>query len=113
MRMSHFVLLTFCISSASVFASTNDDATKQELMKKWTEASTPGTQHDVLKGMAGQWKYTSKWWENAKATPQESTGTSSMKLILGGRFLQHETKGKAMGMPFEGVGITGYDNLKG
>ncbi len=33
-------------------------------------------------------------------------------MILGGRYLQHETKGKAMGMPFEGLGLTGYDNIQ-
>ena len=35
------------------------------------------------------------------------------KLIFGGRFLQQEAKGQAMGQPFEGIGITGYDNVRG
>jgi len=35
-----------------------------------------------------------------------------MKMIMGGRFLQQTVKGKAMGRPFEGMGLLGYDNLK-
>lgn len=35
-----------------------------------------------------------------------------MKMILGGRFLQQEVNGEMMGMPMNGIGITGYDNLK-
>jgi len=29
---------------------------------------------------------------------------------MGGRFLQDEYKGKAMGKPFKGMGLLGYDN---
>ena len=31
-------------------------------------------------------------------------------MILGGRFLYETTQGESMGMSFEGLGITGYDN---
>jgi hypothetical protein len=33
-------------------------------------------------------------------------------MILGGRFLKSHMKGTMMGMPFEGLSITGYDNFK-
>jgi hypothetical protein len=33
-------------------------------------------------------------------------------MILGGRFVQSEFKGSAMGLQFEGSGVTGYDNYK-
>ncbi len=108
-------VLVLALSCASAFAeegSGGDAAKKQEMMKKFMQFSTPGEGHKVLAPMAGKWKYTSKWWETAEAKPQESAGTSTMKMILGGRFLQHETKGKAMGMPFEGLGLTGYNNIK-
>ena len=29
---------------------------------------------------------------------------------MGGRYLQHAAKGMSMGQPFEGMGITGFDN---
>ncbi len=31
---------------------------------------------------------------------------------MGGRYLQEDFKGTMMGGPFEGMGITGFDNLK-
>jgi hypothetical protein len=32
-------------------------------------------------------------------------------MVLGGRFLQEEYKGTYMGQPFDGMGLTGYDNV--
>lgn len=66
----------------------------------------------MLEAMAGEWTYTSKMWMDPAAPPMESTGTSSFKSILGGRYVQHEHHGFVMGMPFEGIGINGYDNIK-
>lgn len=86
---------------------------KQQMMKAWEAYATPGAPHKVFNSMVGKWKYTSQFWESADAKPEASSGTSTLKLILGGRFLQNDTKGKMMGMRFEGMGITGYDNLKG
>jgi hypothetical protein len=85
---------------------------KKEMMAKWMAYATPGAPHEIFKGMVGKWTYTSQWWEKSDGEPQKSKGTSTLKLILGGKFLQHEVKGKSMGMPFEGLGITGYDNIK-
>jgi hypothetical protein len=87
------------------------DAAKQEMMKKWQAYATPSKGHKVFEGMVGKWKYTSKWWEGKDAKPQESNGSSNIKLVMGGRFLQHDTKGKSMGQPFVGMGFTGYDNV--
>lgn len=84
---------------------------KQAAMQKWMEFSTPGASHKMLADLAGTWNYSSKWWETADAKPEESSGKSKFKTILNGRFLQQEFKGKSMGMPFEGLGITGYNNL--
>ncbi len=88
------------------------DPRKEEMMKKMQEYSTPTETHKTLASMAGKWTYSSKWWHSAESQPEESKGTSNMKMILGGRYLQQEVKGKAMGMPFEGLSLTGYDNLK-
>lgn len=89
-----------------------DDKMKEEMMKKWTEYSTPSEAHKFLATAAGKWSYTSKMWESKESKPEESRGTATMKMIMGGRYLQQEVKGKAMGQPFEGMGFTGYDNLK-
>ncbi len=46
------------------------------------------------------------------AKPEVNKGKASNKLIYGGRYLEMNYKGKAMGQPFEGQGIIGFDNLK-
>ncbi|MGE3261967.1 MAG: DUF1579 domain-containing protein [Bacteriovoracia bacterium] len=100
------------LSSISVFAQdAPGDAKMKEMMAAWQKYSTPSAAHKLLAPMAGKWSYTSKAWMSEGAKPEESSGTSTIKMILGGRFLQHDIKGKAMGMPFEGLGLTGYNNL--
>ena len=47
------------------------------------------------------------------APPMESKGTSDAKMVMGGRYLQDFVTGDAMGMTFEGMGWTGFDNLSG
>ncbi len=85
----------------------------QEMMKKWKEVMTPGEPHRKLEQMAGMWDVETKSWMGGPGTePSISRGTAQMKMILGGRFLQQETTSEVMGMPMDGIGITGYDNFK-
>jgi hypothetical protein len=105
-------LLVGALAFAADTPQPAQDAKMQEAMKAWMKYATPGEPHKVLKDLTGKYKYTSKFWQSAEAKPEESKGTSTMKLVLGGRYLQHETKGKAMGQPFEGLGYIAYDNIK-
>jgi len=82
------------------------------MMKKWMEAATPGEPHKKLSDMAGIWQTTMRSWVNgADGEPAVSKGSSEIKWVLDGRFLQQEAKGEMMGMPFSGIGFTGYDNI--
>ncbi len=83
-----------------------------EMMKKWMAFSTPGADHKVLDAMAGKWTTRVKWWMDPAGPAQESSGTCESAWIMGGRYLQETHKGEAMGQPFEGMGLTGFDNLK-
>jgi hypothetical protein len=60
--------------------------------------------------MAGTWKAQVKSWMGP-GEPQTSEGTSELSMILGGRFLKDEFHGNFMGQPFEGHGLTGYNNM--
>ena len=49
----------------------------------------------------------------APGAPDEvSKATSVHRMVLGGRYLEQVYKGTSMGMPFEGIGYTGYDNVQ-
>ena len=52
-------------------------------------------------------------WMQPDTPPMVSTGAGTAEMILGGRYLLEKMSGTAMGMPFEGMGITGYDNMTG
>ena len=81
-------------------------------MQAMMAAMTPGEHHEHLKKLVGNHNYTMKMWMDPTAPPTESTGKRSAELLLGGRFLQEKFTGTFMGMPFEGIGLMGYDNVK-
>ncbi|HLF57464.1 MAG TPA: DUF1579 family protein [Thermoanaerobaculia bacterium] len=86
---------------------------EKAMMEKWEKAMTPGPQHADLAAMAGTWTVESKWWMTPGAEPQSSTGTAERTMILGGRVMVEKFNGDMMGMPFEGMGATGFDNVSG
>jgi hypothetical protein len=51
-------------------------------------------------------------WMTPDAPPQVSKGEAISEMMLGDRFLKSYNKGSMMGMSFEGVAFTGYDNFK-
>ena len=93
----------------SAVGQQQSDAAMQDMMKKWQEMMTPGAQHKMLAGMEGTWDAETKMWMGP-GDPEVTKGTASMKMVLGGRFLQQEISSTMMGRPFHGIGFTGYDN---
>lgn len=86
----------------------------------WTEADmqacmaagVPGDQHRVLAEAAGTWHGTSMMWMAPGMEPSKSECTSTITMLMDGRFLKNETKGDMPGMgPFEGYGISAFDNV--
>lgn len=84
----------------------------EKLMAAWQAAMTPGEGHRRLEPMAGTWRATTTFLMAPGAEPHVSEGTSEHRFILGGRYLEQVYSGSSMGMPFEGRGFTGYDNVK-
>lgn len=82
----------------------------EEKMKQWMEYATPGENHKLLDSMVGEWDLTIKWWMAPGAEPEVSTGTSKIKWIMDGRFIKHKVEGTSMGMPFNGLGLLGFNN---
>lgn len=83
------------------------------MMEAWEKAATPGPNHELMASFAGKWAFTTKYWMAPEAPPQESKGTMTSEMVLGGRFVVDTVHGEMMGQPFEGIGISGFDNVKG
>jgi hypothetical protein len=86
-----------------------DSATE---MKAWMEYATPGEAHKALAKSNGNWSGQTTMWMSAGAPPATSASSMSNTMIMGGRYQQSAFKGDFMGMPFEGMAITAYDNFQ-
>ena len=82
------------------------------MMEAMMKAATPGAPHKALEGMVGTWDTKITMWMMPGMDPMTSSGVAESKMIFGGRYVEQRFKGSFMGMPFEGVGYTGYDNIK-
>ncbi|MBS1493531.1 MAG: DUF1579 domain-containing protein [Bacteroidetes bacterium] len=99
-----FIVLLF-LSASVLKAQSADD------MKKWADAMTPGEQQKGMAKMTGEWKFTSKFWMAPGQEPVSNTGTARYEMLLGGRYQKVTASASMMGMPYEGIGITGYNNV--
>lgn len=84
----------------------------EEMQKAWAAYMTPGEPHARLARLAGSWTTKTKSWWDPTLPPEETTGTTEYRMVLGGRYLEQRFEGSMMGQPFSGIGYTGYDNVK-
>ena len=89
-------------------------AEDKAMMDAWMKAATPGDAHHKLAALEGTWDAKVMMYNEPGAPPELATATTTGTMILGGRFLQTRIENGAMtmGIPYAGVGLTGYDNLK-
>lgn len=91
---------------------------KMEMPPGWTEADmqacmeagTPGAMHKELMRHVGEWKGTATMWMYPGSEATQSECSASITPIMDGRFTRCDWKGEMMG-PFNGMGISGYDNV--
>lgn len=86
---------------------------QQAMMEKMAKAATPGPQHALLTGMAGEWSCTVKMQMDPSMPPQESQSTATITSLMDGRYIQELDSGQMGGMPFSGMGVYGFDNVSG
>lgn len=101
------LFLLFLFISPSSFSQ--DEAS----MKAWTDYKTPSAAHKHLATMAGEWTAILSWYMDPSLPPTMSEGVATQKMIMDGLYLHSENKSSMMGMPLDGLSITGYDNAKG
>jgi hypothetical protein len=83
-------------------------------MEQWMAMGRPGESHKKLDGMVGTWATKATFWMEPGKAPVETTGLSVNAWVLGGRFVEQKFYGTCpMGIAFEGMGFTGFDNVTG
>lgn len=86
------------------------DMTDPAAMQRWMETTQPTLGHQVLEKFVGHWNTELKIWMDPSQPPMVSKGHSEAEMMLGGRFVETDFTGSMMGMPYNGMGIMGYDN---
>ncbi len=105
------VSFLLALSTATVSAQEQgQDQAKMEAM--WKAFATPGEQHAHFKDMEGAWSVETKDYMMNPSSPTVSHGEAKFETIMDGRFLVQHFHSTMNGQPFEGMGITGYDNAK-
>jgi len=88
-------------------------AEEQAAMAAMEKAATPGAPHAWLATMAGSWDFSGSFWSKPGDPPMTSTGSAERSMMLGGRVMAEKVTSEFFGQPFEGFGMTGYDNVSG
>ncbi|MBZ0267193.1 DUF1579 domain-containing protein [bacterium] len=101
------VLGAFCAATGA--AAQEGGAAYDEAMQEWMKYMMPGEPHEALQYYAGDWTFVNTM--DMEGQQMTSEGTAHVEMMLGGRYLHAVNSSTMMGMPFEGVGITGYDNV--
>lgn len=106
---------------AAEMAKAPAQPSEAEMMKQMMELAKTGDNHKLLSEMAGNWNYTVKMWMDPSAPATSSTGSAVIKPIMDGRYFIGDFTGKMQmpgadgknkEMPFKGMSIDGYDNVK-
>lgn len=97
------ILLTGTISTRAQTA---------EETEKWMEYMTPADMQKMLAKWDGEWEEAITMWMAPGAPPQEMKATCENKMILDGRYQESHHEGSFMGMPFQGISVTGFDNAR-
>ena len=121
-------ILMICLSAGTLLASptantepTNSDAERAGLaqdaasqMNRWLKASRPGEAHQRLDELEGRYDIRIRaWLTSPDQPPLQAEGKAEYRWLLGDRWLQQTLQSRLMGLPYEGLGMLGYDRIDG
>jgi hypothetical protein len=84
---------------------------EKAMMEMMAKVATPGEQHKKLEPFVGTFDTKLKMWMDPSRPPEETTGKTEAKWVLGNRYIEQHYDGTFMGQPFSGIGYVGYDNV--
>ena len=100
-------------AKAKKTASKKKGMSQADMMALWAKAATPAENHKRLEPIVGTFKTKATFQMAPGEPPSVGEGTSEHRWVLGGRYVEQRYNGSSMGMPFEGLGFTGFDNVQG
>jgi hypothetical protein len=110
--VSALVLAGLCAAGLGYAADTKTQpapSPQEKAWADWMQKNVPGDAHKVLAQGEGEWNYSMKSWMTPDAQPTTSTGKSSAKMILNGRYLEETASFEMGGYTFTGQSLTAYD----
>ena len=107
-----FVVMLIVMSGGMGTATAQSEVDHKAVEQMYEKFAAVGPHHAIFKDMAGTWNTESKSYHENPEAPQTSTGVATFEVLMGGRYLRQHFKGEFGGKPFEGIGITGFDNAK-
>jgi hypothetical protein len=110
MRKTGFMIALVLALALSGPAQVSDQD-QAKAMEAYMKAGAVTAEHKALEYFAGRWKVEAEMWTAPGAPPTESVNTNEGRMILGGRYVLLNYKGEMLGQVFEGLQISGYDNL--
>jgi len=94
--------------------SSAQEGGEDDYMAQYMKAIAPGPHHKAFEKRVGEWDAVIKLWAGGPGSePMESQGKCTYELVLDGRFLKQQMEGTIMGMPFVGMGVSGFDKTSG
>lgn len=105
------VLLVMSAASAQEGGTAEMTPEEQAMWAAFEASMTPAGPHAFLAEQTGEFTAIVKAYEDPDGEPDISESTVVRQMELGGRVLREEWSGTTMGIPFEGIGRTGYDNV--
>jgi hypothetical protein len=117
-RSSISGVMALVLALAAVPAPAADQGAGQQemdmaaLMEAYARYGTPGEHHRQLAERAGTFQVKVTVWPAPGAPPDVSEGTSERTLMMDGRYLMERFSGTTPMGPFQGIGVTGFDNIK-
>ncbi len=86
---------------------------QQAAMEAFAKAGTPGPQHARMATKAGNYRMEIRSWQDPAGEPSVDSGVALRRVVLGGRVILETTEAKMGGQPFQGLGLSGFDNVSG
>ncbi|MEC7351512.1 MAG: DUF1579 family protein, partial [Planctomycetota bacterium] len=83
-----------------------------EVMAQAMRSTQPTPEHALLTDLVGEWSYVLQM-SMPEMPLLRGTGTTTIKPIIGGRFIEMRSTSTEQDPPTESVGLLGYDSRKG